>query len=167
MKQQLVILLGIVAWALGTLPARAEVPSTRDLRRDAEVAASINGALLVVFVGEHCVYCERVLNEFLIPMSGNGNYRDRVVMRRVVVSRDEELIDFEGKRVRAGQFASRYGHRMVPTVMLLDNRGRVLSKPLVGLTTVDFYGLYLDEAIDSAVAKLRKAIAPTQLEAPR
>ncbi len=151
---------GIVAWALFTTFAYADVPQSIDLRADAQSASDINGAVLVVFVGERCTFCERVLNEFLIPMSGNRNYRDRVVMRRIEISGDQDLIDFDGKPISASQLASRYGNRMVPTVMLLDGRGRLLTKPLVGLTTVDYYGHYLDEAIDTALAKVRKTSGP-------
>ena len=53
------------------------------------------------------------------------------------------------------QFAMRYRVQMVPTVMLFDAQGNVLATPLVGLTTVDFYGGYLDQAIDEAVSKVR------------
>jgi thioredoxin-related protein len=160
MKPLLGCLAGIVAWALAATAALADVPGTRDLRRDAEAAGRINGAVLLVLVGEHCVFCERVLNDFLIPMSGNGSYRERVVMRRLVVTGSGEVVDFDGRTVRADTFADRYGSRMVPTVVLLDSRGRLLAKPLVGLTTPDYYGHYLDEAIDSALGKLRKVLAP-------
>lgn len=86
MKQALGRFLGIVAWALVSPVALADVPTARDLRKDAEAVTRLNGTLLVVLVGEHCSSCERVLNEFLIPMSGHSGYRDRVVMRRVVVA---------------------------------------------------------------------------------
>lgn len=62
--------------------------------------------------------------------------------------------------MRADAFARRYGNRLVPTAMLLDSRDRMLDKPLVGLSTVDYYSHYLDEAIDTAVDRLRKAVTP-------
>lgn len=155
MKQLVAGFLGIVAWASAATGARADVPDVHDLQKDGEAARAINGAVLVVFVGEHCGYCQRVLKEFLIPMSGNTTYKEKVVMRRLEISADDDIRDFGGQRVSPRKFANRFSYRMVPTVMLFDSKGRLLAKPLVGLTTVDYYGMYLDEAIDTAIAKVR------------
>ena len=38
----------------------------------------------------------------------------------------------------------------VRTVLFLDDRGRELTKPMIGINTVEFYGYYLDAAIDTA-----------------
>lgn len=156
MRPILGYLFGLAAWAVGQSAAWADVPRAYNFREDAEAADRINGAVLVAFVGEYCGYCEIALNEFLSPMNGNADYQEKVVMRRVIVSAGDDLIDFDGNRISSDDFASRYGNRMVPTVILLDGRGRVLAKPVVGLTTVDYYGYYLDQAIDTAVGKIRK-----------
>ncbi len=166
MKQPFVFLIAIVAWALAVTLAQADVPQARDLRKDAEAASAINGAVLMVIVGERCPYCERVLNEFLIPMSGNRNYREKLVMRRLVVSDNDPIRDFDGRATTPAKLSSKYGYSLVPTVLLLDGKGRMLAKPVVGLTTVDYYGMYLDEAIDSAVAKVRAARNPGSPEPP-
>jgi thioredoxin-related protein len=153
MKQYLAWLCAILAWA--SMPAGAAVPPVSDLQKDAQAARAIDGAILIVLTGDHCVYCKRVLNEFLIPMSGNRTYQAKVVMRRLVVSDDRAIRDFEGRPTTPRKLARQYGYSLVPTVILLDGKGRVLAKPVVGLTTVDYYGMYLDEAIDTALAKIR------------
>lgn len=159
MKQRLVWLWTIVAWALAasSLPAWAEegVPYARNLQRDAQLAEKKNGVVLVMFSGEFCGYCERVLNEFLIPMSRNPDYQSKLVMRRVDNTGFTTVKDFDGSVADHRKFASEHGVRMVPTVMLFDKKGNPLGKPLVGLTTVDYYGYYLDQAIDAALAKVR------------
>lgn len=154
-KQILTWLLAILAWASAPAWAAGEVPPAYDLKKDAAAARAIDGAVLVVLVGQRCVYCERVLNEFLIPMSGNPDYRAKVVMRRLVVSDDSPIRDFDGRPTTPRKLARQYGFSLVPTVLLLDGKGRMLAKPVVGLTTVDYYGMYLDEAIDTALAKIR------------
>ena len=156
LKQTLAWLgLVILAWAPAAAWAANGVPPASDLQKDAAAARAIDGALLVVLVGERCVYCERVLNEFLIPMSGNRGYQAKVVMRRLVVSDDVPIRDFEGRPTTPRKLARQYGYSLVPTVLLLDGKGRLLAKPVVGLTTVDYYGMHLDEAIDLAVNKIR------------
>lgn len=155
MKQAVALLLVIVAWGLG--PARAEegVPYARDLQADAKAAQSKDGLILVVFSGAFCSYCETVLNDFLIPMSRNADYQSKLVMRKVEASSDLDMRDFNGKIVSHRQFAGDSGARMVPTVMLFDSRGKRVAKPVVGLTTVDYYGFYLDQAINQGLEKVR------------
>jgi thioredoxin-related protein len=163
MKQSLVRLLAIVAWlfALTALPAWGDaatqegVPYARNLQQDAELAKQKNGVVLVIFSGEYCGYCERVLKEFLIPMSRNPDYQSKLVMRRVDNTGFTTVKDFDGTVEDHQQFTSEHGVHMVPTVMLFDTHGKRLAKPLVGLTTVDYYGYYLDQAIDEALAKVR------------
>ena len=41
-----------------------------------------------------------------------------------------------------------------PTILFLDHRGRELTQRMVGLGTVDFFGLYLDAAIAAARARI-------------
>ena len=159
MKQRLVWLLTIVAWALSVafLPAWAAegVPYARNLKQDGELARKKNGVVLVMFSGAYCGYCEQVLNEFLIPMSRNPDYQAKLVMRRVDNTGYTTVKDFDGSVGDHRKFTSEHGVRMVPTVMLFDMDGRPLAKPLVGITTVDYYGYYLDQAIDEALAKVR------------
>ena len=139
--------------------ARAEVPWARDLQQDAAAARAVQGVVLLVFVGSHCSYCETALNEFLIPMSGNADYLSKVVMRRVESNGFRELKDFQGRKVSHRQFAGDHGARMTPTVMVFDGEGRQLAKPVVGLTTLDYYGTFLDQAIDQGVAKVRARLS--------
>jgi len=155
MKQALAWIIWIVAWALPAAWAAEGVPYSRNLQQDADAAKAVQGPVLVAFVGEHCGYCERVLNEFLIPMSRNPEYQGKVVMRRIETSSDRNLRDFAGAKSTHGRFAAGHDIYLVPTVALFDGKGRMLGKPLVGLTTVDYYGMYLDERIDQALAQVR------------
>lgn len=145
--------LAILTW--GAALARADVPYARDLQQDARAARAVNGVVLVIFVGAHCSYCETALNDFLIPMSGNADYLAKVVMRRVESSGFRDLKDFQGRKMSHRQFAGESGARLTPTVMVFDGDGQQLAKPVVGLTTLDYYGYYLDQAIDQGVAKVR------------
>lgn len=159
MKSTLWLLAAILAWASWTARADDALPYARNLQQDAQQAKSKNGVVLVAFVGSNCSYCETVLNEFLVPMNRNPDYQGKLVMRRVETTSFLNVRDFSGQQASHRDFAGQNGVRMVPTVMLFDTKGRILAKPLVGLTTVDYYGLYLDEAIDKAVAKVRRLMS--------
>lgn len=156
MKQsvkQVLVWLAILSCGIAT--ARADVPYARDLQKDAENARAVQGVVLVVFVGAHCSYCETALKEFLIPMSGNTDYLAKVVMRQVESTGFRDLKDFQGRKMSHRQFAGEQGARLTPTVMVFDGDGRQLTKPVVGITTLDYYGVYLDQAIDQGVEKVR------------
>lgn len=157
MKQAVAWLLAIVAWGSGLALADEGVPYARDLQKDAKAARDKNGVVLVIFSGAFCSYCETVLNEFLIPMSHNADYQSKLVMRKVEASSFLDMKDFQGNKVSHRKFAGESGARMVPTVMVFDSQGRQLAKPLVGLTTVDYYGFYLDQAINKGLEKVRAA----------
>lgn len=162
MTRLLAALACIVAWGVTTTLAGEGVPAARDLQRDGAEAHAKGAAVLVVFVGARCPYCDLALNEVLIPTSRNPEYQRKLVMRRVQTRSGQALRDFDGKRITQGEFAKRHGVSLVPTVMLFDHQGQPLTKPMVGITTVDHYGYELDLAIEEALAR----IWPTKEPAP-
>lgn len=132
-----------------------DVPLAHDLAAESQAAQAKQIPVLVLFMSPHCPYCEQILKEFLLPMQHNPEYRAKVVMRQVVIDSDAKLLDFAGRTTTHAQFAAQNRIRLVPTIKLFDASGRELTEPLVGLLTPDFYGSYLDQAIDEALAKVR------------
>ncbi len=175
MKKHL-IALSLAILACAALPASAAstplteaapgVPTADDLRVDARAAAKLGGAVLLVFVSDRCGYCEVVLNEFLIPMSRNIDYSQRIVMRRIVTNSDRPLRDFRGEILTHRRFAQTAGIRMTPVVQMFGVKGQLLGKPLVGLTTIDYYGHYLDQTIDRALDPVQAKLATPTVTAP-
>ncbi len=146
----------------GTLAAEAyesiRVPHTRDLQADAALARKRGVPLLIMFSLEDCPYCMVVREEFLDPMLRNRDYDSKVLMR--ILKMDGGYVtDFDGRRVDADTLAVRYGASVAPTVVLLDYGGEPLSERLLGITTPDFYGGYLDAAIDESRQRLRERLA--------
>ena len=132
---------------------KAELPPASDLRVDA--VASNNGRLPIVlfFDRVECPYCERALREYLVPMS-QESWKDRALFRQVEIDRPLALIDFDGRPTTHAGLAERFRVSLSPTVIVVDGSGKVLSGPLVGLMTVDFYGAYLESALAEAAQKL-------------
>lgn len=131
------------------------LPATQDLAALAEQARERRLPILVMFSQRGCPYCTVVEEEFLEPMMRSGDYQDKVIMRRVMVDSFTPITDFDGQEVEANAFASRYRGYLTPTVVFLDARGRQLAPPVVGITTVDFYGGKLDAAIEESLSRLR------------
>jgi thioredoxin-related protein len=134
------------------------VPFSQNLQADAQLAKSRGVPLLVMFSSPHCAYCERVLNEFLLPMQRNPDYAKKVLMRQIEVGGDQKLIDFKGKKTTHGGFAVLNSVMLSPTIIVFDYQGKPAADPLVGLGPVDYYGGYLDSAIDAGLAKVHASV---------
>jgi thioredoxin-related protein len=155
--------LKLLAFALvilaGSGAGQAELPrveEARDLLADARTAELRGLPLLLAFASSYCGYCEQVEEWFLVPLLLAGYEEDRILIRKVIVDSGSSLLDFEGDSIEGAQLATRYQVRMVPTLVFVDSRGRELAERLVGLTTVDFYGGYLESGIEAAEARLRE-----------
>lgn len=134
----------------------AKVLETRDLVTVAAESKSRRLPVLVMFSAKHCGYCQRLEEEFLRPMLISGEYEDRVIIRKVMVDSFASIRDFKGEKIDAGRFADRYNVDVTPTVMLFDAEGRMLARRLIGLNNVDFYGAFLERAINNAYGKLNR-----------
>ena len=151
----------LLAWVplvmLLVAPVRAEVtvPVTEDLSVEAGLARERQLPLLLMFYAEHCAYCTIVEEDFLEPMLISGEYIDKAIIRRIDLERLRPIIDFDNRPISVSDFASRYGVFVTPTLVYVNAEGRELANKMVGLTTPDFYGGYIDGRIDSALEKLR------------
>ncbi len=125
-----------------------------DLSRDASLARSEKLVLVLEFTFEDCAFCDLLEEEFLKPMSINREYREKVIIRSVSMDGDNQIKGFFGESVSGDQLASRYRVKTSPTMVFLDADGNELSKKLVGIWSIDFFGGYIDERIDLAREKI-------------
>ena len=132
-----------------------KVTRTTDLRTDAKLAASRQVPLLVMFSQVDCPFCHTLTEEILEPMLISGDYIDRVVIRELMIDGEADIIDFSGKPVDPYEVFRRHQLFVTPTILLFDSSGNEVGERQVGINTVDYYGYYLDEAIDAALKKIR------------
>ena len=92
----------------------------------------------------------------LNPTLLNRDYERRVLMRKLMIDSATRLTDFDGAtEVSAQQLASRYKVYVTPTLLFVDSRGQEIAERMVGVTTLEFYGGYLDMALDASRETLR------------
>jgi len=147
----LLILLGSGAAAAASDPREALL--TRDLAAVGARAAARDIPIVLLMSASYCGYCDRVRDEFLVPMIIGGDYAGRAILRELPID-GPGVRDFDGSRRSAGAIAGRYDVSLVPTLLFLDGGGRELAPRMVGLGTVDFYGAYLERAVETAEARL-------------
>lgn len=138
-------------------PASAQMVQAQDFAADARLASQRKVALLVLYSEPGCSWCERVRQEYLLPMQRNPEYHAKVLMREVEIGGGAALVDFAGNRTTHADFARKRGVSLMPTVVLMNPRGQTLAEPLVGFRGADYYGYFLDQRIDAALAQLRGA----------
>lgn len=123
-----------------------------------EVAALMRSSrkvLLLEFHAEHCAYCRQLERDFLKPMQLNKDDKTKVIIRKLDVGSYQQIIDFDGKKIAAEDFAARYGVQMTPTMVFLDANGNEIVERILGINTPSLFGGYIDDAVDIAVKKIR------------
>lgn len=127
-----------------------------DLAAAAAAAAERGAPLVLVFTRPDCAFCARAKKEHLEPLAAGSGEGAAPVVREIVVDDAGALRDFDGRPGSHAAVARRYGIGTVPTVLMVDARGRPLAAPLVGFTSPDFYGFYLERALGHARRALRR-----------
>ena len=75
--------------------------------------------------------------------------------RQVTIDDGKSLIDFDGKTIENDAFAKKRKGSFAPTLMLVDDTGQLLGDPIVGISSVDFYGAYVDALAKKAIDEMR------------
>ena len=149
----------ILACTGGAARAQSAYPPLQyadDFAALGKLAAANRTAIMLVFTRPDCAFSSRAKQDHLQPLSANASTRAQVTMREIESTNDLiPLRDFDGTLTTHGDFARKYAVRTVPTVIVVDARGKPLADAIVGLTLPDFYNLYLEQAIDAARLQLR------------
>lgn len=146
----------IVTWALlGTAPALAQLLAADDLAQLAAEARAKRVPVLIAFMQQSCPYCAIARRDHLLPLQASPQWRERVLIREVETDRSTPLRDFSGAATTHRAFAKKHDVRRVPTLIVFDADGKTVGQPLTGLLTRDFYQLYIEQAIEGGLAKMR------------
>lgn len=154
------ILAWILAWllaapALAAKAAAAEPVAAQSFAADAATARARRIPILVFYTRPNCSWCEQVRREHLRPLARDPASADRVLIREVKLEAGAALTDFDGRATTHSEFGRSRGIRLSPTLDFLDERGRRLVEPIIGVRLPDFYGAFIDRAIDDSLTKLR------------
>jgi thioredoxin-related protein len=146
----------ILLWLFTTaLRAEIEVPIARNLHADSQLAHERRLPILLAFSANECSYCELLEEEFLQPMLLSGDYRDKVIIRKLVLDNGSRLTDFSGQRINATRLSGRYRVTVTPTLLFIDENGSELAERMVGINTPELFGGYLDDCIETAWLMIR------------
>lgn len=137
------------------IAAESTLPPLRNVAAEAADAARRGEPLVVLVTLPGCRYCETVRRGYLAPQAARGE----LVVREVDMAAGTPLRDAAGRMTTARDWARGQGVRVAPTVLFLDGNGQSAATPLRGIQP-DFYGAYLEQALDAARERVRAGQAP-------
>lgn len=145
----------LLPWGAAQAAGEESLPLASNLKQLGAESARLKTPIVILFSTPGCPYCREVRRNYLVPRLAGGEAREvQILIREIVITSRERVIDFDGRATTAADFAERHGVRMVPVVMALDSRGTPLGEPLVGLDRSGFYESYLQALLTGAQASM-------------
>ena len=132
----------------------AALPSAKDFRADALRPGRRARLVVVLFSLPDCPYCDQVRREQLVPLVRDHDLTGRLVVREVSIVGTRTLIDFRGSQTTEAAFAKEARAKFSPIVAFFDPAGDQVVPAIVGARLPDFYGAYLDDAIQLGISKI-------------
>ncbi|MFM9886661.1 MAG: thioredoxin family protein [Burkholderiales bacterium] len=133
-----------------------ELRYASDLAQEARNAAAQGKVLVVLYGTASCPWCAKVRRNYLAPLTRNAEAASRMVIIEIDPEVTLPLNDFAGRATNHRSFARAERVRFVPTVVIYGHEGERLAEPLVGMSSEDFYGAYLEERLAAAAKRITK-----------
>lgn len=146
----------LVAAALSPLPAIAApavntpISPLKQLRSQPGTDSENQLTLLLVSRAD-CPYCDFVREEVLTPLLRSDIFGTQLRIRELKIDQEQTVTDAKGIQLSNRAFSQRYKATFTPTLLLLDNKGSSLAKPVVGVANRDMYSFYVERNIRNAL----------------
>ncbi len=126
---------------------------THDFQALANKARQERRIIMLLVSQVDCAYCHLIKEEIIRPMILGGDFKNEILIREMFMDEGETVIDFQGMRREAADFAHGYGVFVTPTLLFLDPDGKELAEQMVGVNTMEMYYYYVDQSIRAALKK--------------
>lgn len=144
--------LGLGALVSRTALARdTALPVPASLIAAADDAARQREPLVVLMSLPGCPYCELVRRNYLLPMRATGLH----AWQLNTTDRQTRILSFDGSSTTGSELATLWKAKFTPTVLFFNPKGQEVADRLVGATS-DFFGAYLDQALDTARSRIAR-----------
>ncbi|MEC9482041.1 MAG: thioredoxin family protein [Halomonas sp.] len=124
------------------------VDHLNDLPADLAWMRKHDRPMMVFFHASYCGYCQKIDEEFIIPMRLDPQYRGRLIIRRVQIDGDQTFTGVDGTTQQPEAFADRLDVRGVPYVLFFAPNGERIGE-ITG-TAPGFYNHYLERNVELA-----------------
>lgn len=129
------------------LAAGRELPASKSLQTDIAAALKASKPLVVLVSLDNCPFCKISRENYLLPLMREQS----IAVVQVNLGHSTSIVDPLGKRTTQADLVNAWAIKATPTVLFLGKNGQEVAPRLVGGSTSDFYGAYLQERVDIAI----------------
>ena len=125
-------------------PASLPVPSS--LQDELAIALKAGQPLVLMVSLDGCPFCKIAREHYLAPMRTD----QQLHVVQINMQHKEMVKDIRGQPKTHEQLIDELKVKVAPTLIFYGRQGTEVAERLVGLTSEDFYGAYLDQRIEAA-----------------
>jgi thioredoxin-related protein len=129
------------------------LPTSKSLQNDIAAALKSSKPLVVLVSLDNCPFCKIARENYLIPLM----VEQSINVVQVNFNHQTPIDDAQGKPTTHAQLIRTWDINAAPAVLFLGKNGKEVATRLVGGSTSDFYGAYLEERIYQAIKVLQAA----------
>lgn len=132
-----------------------KIKTTTDYSVLSKKAYATDQLIMLEVTANYCGYCELLEEEIIKPMLRSGDYTNKILIRQLEVDGYYTVIDFSGQKSTPNQLSKKYKIQITPTLLFLNSDGDEVAERILGINSLDFFGGYVDNAIDTGIQKIR------------
>jgi thioredoxin-related protein len=132
-----------------------EIQYATDFSQLATIARSQDKIIMLEVSASYCEYCDLLEEEFIKPMLRNDDYNTDVLIRKIDMDSYYQISDFSGDAMTPYEFTRRLKVNLTPTLLFFDANGNEVSQRILGINSLELYGGYIDEALNSGLLKIK------------
>ena len=132
---------------MSVMAAGRELPTSKSLQNDISAALKTSKPLVILVSLDNCPFCKIARENYLLPLMREQS----LAVVQVNLGHSTSIVDPLGKRTTHADLVNAWAIKATPTVMFLGKNGQEVAPRLVGGSTSDFYGAYLQERVDQAI----------------
>lgn len=145
--------LAVMPWAThGQIvgQGRVQLPAPKSLPESLQAALQKRQPLVLMVSLDGCPFCKIVREHYLVHMARD----DGLPVVQIDMQSKAVLTDWGGQATTHAALIEKLGVQVAPTLVFYGPGGKEVAERLVGLSSVDFYGAYLD----ARLAQARKGV---------
>ncbi len=128
------------------------LPLAKNLSQALREAVTKQEPLILMVSLEGCPFCKIARDHYLRSVE----QEQKLKIVQLNMNQNTAVIDFQGRSTTHERLIQSWAIKLAPTLLFIGKEGKELVERLVGGSSSDFYGSYLDERIVRAM-ELSKA----------
>jgi thiol:disulfide interchange protein len=120
-----------------------QLPAPRSLLLELQQALQKGEPLVLMISLEACPFCKVAREHYLAPMRRD----EGLPVVQIDMQSRAVVLDWQGKPTTHVELIERLGVNVAPTLVFYGRKGQEVAERLVGVSSVDFYGAYLNQRL--------------------